>query len=58
MIQIIEVEFKSGIPLYIQIKNYIREEIKSGTLKVGDKIPSEELLCEKFNVSRITVIRH
>ena len=57
MIQIIEVEFKSGIPLYIQIKNYIREEIKSGTLKVGDKIPSEELLCEKFNVSRITVIR-
>ena len=57
MIQIIEIEFKSGIPLYIQIKNYIREEIKSGTLKVGDKIPSEELLCEKFNVSRITVIR-
>lgn len=57
MIKIIEVEFKSGIPLYIQIKNYVREEIKNGTLKVGDKIPSEELLCEKFNVSRITVIR-
>ncbi len=57
MIQIIEVEFKSGIPLYIQIKNYIREKIETGELKTEDKIPSEELLCEKFKVSKITVIR-
>lgn len=43
--------------MYIQIKNYIGEKIKSDELKVGDKIPSEELLCKKFDVSRITVIR-
>jgi len=52
-----KLNFKSGIPLYIQIEDCIREKVKTGELKTGDKIPSEELLCEKFNVSKITVIR-
>jgi len=51
------INFKSGIPLYIQIKDYIREKIEIGELKIADKIPSEDLLCEKFDVSKITVIR-
>lgn len=57
MIKIKNINFKSGIPLYIQIEDYIREKVETGELKTGDKIPSEELLCEKFNVSKITVIR-
>ena len=57
MIKIKEIEFKPDIPLYVQIKNYIREKIKSDALKTGDKISSEELLCKKFQVSKITVIR-
>ena len=57
MIKIKKINFESDIPLYVQIKNYIREKIETGELKKGDKIPSEKLLCEKFNVSEITVIR-
>ena len=57
MIKIKKINFESDIPLYVQIKNYIREKIETGELKKGDKIPPEELLCEKFNVSKITVIR-
>jgi len=57
VIKIKKINFESGIPLYIQIKDYVREKIEIGELKTGDKIPSEELLCEKFNVSKITVIR-
>jgi len=57
MIKIKKINFESGIPLYIQIKDYIREKVETGELKKGDRIPSEELLCEKFNVSKITVIR-
>jgi len=57
VIKIKEIEFKPDVPLYIQIKNYIREKIKSGALKIGDKISPEELLCKKFQVSKITVIR-
>lgn len=45
------------MPLYIQIKNRIREEIKTGKLKEGDKIPSEEYLSKKLGVSKTTVIR-
>lgn len=41
-------------PLYQQLYNYILDEIKSGNLKSGDRVPSEKELAEKFNVSRIT----
>lgn len=41
-------------PLYVKIKDYIKENIKSGKLKPGDKIPSEKELSDIFNVSRIT----
>jgi DNA-binding GntR family transcriptional regulator len=57
VIKIKKINFESDIPLYVQIKNYIREKIETGELKKGDKIPPEELLCEKYNVSKITVIR-
>ncbi len=41
-------------PKYIKIKNYIIENIMSGKLKIGDKIPSENELSELFSVSRVT----
>lgn len=41
-------------PKYVQIKNYIINKIESGDFNVGDKIPSENILSEQFNVSRIT----
>ena len=43
--------------LYKEIYLDILEEIRSGTLKIGDKIPSENDLAKKFNVSRITTKR-
>ncbi len=43
--------------LYKKIYLDILEEIKNGTLKTGDRIPSENELAEKFNVSRITTKR-
>lgn len=41
-------------PLYEQIYNFIIEEIRSGRLKHGDRIPSENELAHQFSVSRIT----
>ena len=41
-------------PLYQQITQYILDEIRSGRLVSGDRVPSEKELAEKFNVSRIT----
>ena len=45
----------SSNKLYIQIFNQIRGAILDGTLKVGDKLPSEKELCQMFGVSRVPV---
>jgi GntR family transcriptional regulator len=44
-----------GIPLYVKIREALRQEITDGTLQRGEKILSEDLLAEKYNVSRMTV---
>ncbi|ULL16830.1 GntR family transcriptional regulator [Paenibacillus sp. H1-7] len=43
------------VPMYIQLKNYIINQMNTGVWKPGDKLPSENELAEQFNVSRITV---
>ena len=42
-------------PKYIQIKDCILKDIKNHTLHAGDQIPTESELCERFEVSRMTV---
>jgi len=38
-----------------QIAENIRNSILDGSLKVDDQLPTEEVLAEKFNVSRPTI---
>lgn len=45
----------SPVPLYVQIKEYIRLNIQSGTFLENTRIPSERQLADQFNVSRLTV---
>ena len=45
---------KNGIPLYLQLKEKLLEDIKLN-YKVNDIIPAEGKLEEKYEVSRITV---
>lgn len=47
----------NDVPLYQQVKYYILEGIRAGTLKPGMKIESEVDLVKKLNVSRMTVNR-
>lgn len=42
-------------PRYLQIKEYLLDEINSGRIGRDEKLPSEKELCELFSVSRITV---
>lgn len=44
-------------PIHEQISEWLREEISSGTFEVGDRLPSESELSDRFEVSRVTV-RH
>lgn len=43
--------FRSGIPRYLQIAEAIRRTLKTD----GDRIPSEHALCAQFKVSRPTI---
>jgi GntR family transcriptional regulator len=50
-------KLRSGIPRHEQISTWLREEIESGAYQVDERLPSENELCERFEVSRITVRR-
>lgn len=45
----------SSVPLYAQLKESIKKAIDDGILKDKDKLPTEEELCNTFNVSRPVV---
>lgn len=45
----------AGSPLYQQVKEFLEEKIKSKDCKIGDILPSELELKERFNVSRSTI---
>ena len=45
----------TSIPLYEQLTSYIKIQIQAGVLKPGDKMITENELCEILNVSRTTV---
>ena len=40
---------------YMQIARQIKELIKDGRLKIGDKLPAERTLAEEFGASRATI---
>ncbi len=51
----IPLDSNSDIPLYQQIERYLRENILSGTLAEGTRLPSTRELAQELGVSRITI---
>lgn len=47
----------SPVPLYVQIKDYIRRCIQTGAIEVNGRVPSERELAQQFNVNRLTASR-
>lgn len=47
----------SGVPLYSQLEQILRNKIESHEWPMGFQLPSERELCESYQVSRITVRR-
>jgi len=45
----------SQTPLYIQLANLLREQINTGAIKVGDKLPSETEMIKEYKLGRLTV---
>ena len=47
----------TALPIYEQIKAFVKSHISSGEWKPGDLVPSESALGQKFGVARMTVNR-
>ena len=54
---IIKIDYLSGIAVYRQIMNTVKEEIASGSLKKGDELPSVRALSLQIKVNPNTVAR-
>lgn len=50
-------KLKDGIPRHAQISKWLRDQIDSGKFKPDEKLPSENELAKKFDVSRVTIRR-
>ena len=50
-----ELKKAPGVPLYEALYRCIREDILSGRLAAGEKLPSKRALAENLDVSKITV---
>jgi len=51
----IELTNMDGLPMYVKIREALRQEITQGVIKRGERLPSEHELAIKFGVSRMTV---
>ena len=53
----IQIDFRSGIPIYIQIMDQIRQMVANGVLKPGDQLPTVRQLAIDLQVNWNTVAR-
>ena len=53
----LEIDFRSGIPIYLQVVERIKERLASGQLKPGDQLPTVRSLASDLRVNFNTVAR-
>ena len=54
---ILQINFKSGMPIYLQIVDQVRAIAASGVLRPGEALPSIRPLAEELRVNRNTVAK-
>jgi GntR family transcriptional regulator len=53
----LQIDFRSGLPIYSQIVNQVQTQVVNGTLKPGDQLPTVRALAEDLRVNFNTVAR-
>ena len=51
----LKISHESTIPIYIQLRDILAQQISEGKFSPGDKITSENELCKQYQISRVTV---
>ncbi len=53
----LQLDFRSGLPIYIQITNQIESQVIGGKLQPGDQLPTVRALASELRVNFNTVAR-
>ena len=53
----LQIDFRSGLPIYTQIVNQVQAQVVSGNLQPGDQLPTVRALAEDLRVNFNTVAR-
>jgi GntR family transcriptional regulator len=53
----LELDFRSGIPIYLQVVERIKERLAAGELKPGDQLPTVRSLALELRVNFNTIAR-
>jgi GntR family histidine utilization transcriptional repressor len=49
--------YAKPVPLYVQLKEHVLQNIRAGNWRAGERVPSEHELVREFKVSRMTANR-
>lgn len=53
----LEIDFRSGLPIYTQIVHQVQAQVAGGNLQPGDQLPTVRALAEELRVNFNTVAR-
>ncbi len=53
----LQIDFRSGLPIYTQIVNQVQTQVAGGVLQPGDQLPTVRALAEELRVNFNTVAR-
>ena len=54
---LLQIDFRSGLPIYTQIVNQVQAQVVGGGLQPGDQLPTVRALAEELRVNFNTVAR-
>jgi len=54
---LLQIDFRSGLPIYTQIVNQVQSQIATGIIEPGDQLPTVRALAEELRVNFNTVAR-
>ena|SRR5690349_1555719 len=53
----LQIDFRSGLPIYTQIVSQVQTQVAGGVLKPGDQLPTVRALAEELRVNFNTIAR-
>ena len=54
---LLQINYKSGMPIYLQLADQIKAAAASGALQIGEALPSIRPLAEELRVNRNTIAK-